>query len=36
MKIQVHTVFPFDEAKEVFRILEQGQPKGKIVLEIKS
>ena len=36
IKIHVDKVFPFDKAKEAFQLLEEGHPRGKVVLEIRS
>ncbi len=33
--IQVDRVFPLDEAVEAFRLLEEGHPRGKVVLEMR-
>ena len=35
IKIHVGNVFPLEKAKEAFRLLEEGHPRGKVVLEIK-
>lgn len=35
IKPQVDKVFPIDEIREAFRHLEQGHPRGKVVLRIK-
>ena len=35
MKPQIDKVFPLEEAKEAFRYLEEGHPRGKVVLKIK-
>lgn len=35
IKPQVDRVFPIDEAKEAFRHLEEGHPRGKVVLKIR-
>ena len=35
IKIHVEKAFPLDKAKEAFQLLEEGHPRGKVVLEIK-
>lgn len=35
IKVHVNRVFPQDQAKEAFKHLEEGHPRGKVVLEIK-
>lgn len=35
VKVQVDKVFPLEKAEEAFRVLEEGHPRGKVVLEIK-
>jgi alcohol dehydrogenase len=35
IKIHVDQVFPLEKAKEAFQLLEEGHPRGKVVLEVK-
>ena len=35
IKPQIDKVFPLEEAKEAFKHLEEGHPRGKVVLKIK-
>lgn len=35
LKIHVDKVFPLDKAKEAFQLLEEGHPRGKVVVEVK-
>lgn len=35
IKIHIHKVFPLEKAKEAFELIEKGQPRGKVILEIK-
>lgn len=35
IKVHVDRVFPLEEAKEAFKHLEEGHPRGKVVLKIK-
>ena len=35
IKVHVDKIFPLEKAKEAFQLLEEGHPRGKVVLEIK-
>ncbi len=35
IKIHVDKVFPLEKSTEAFQLLEEGHPRGKVVLEIK-
>ncbi len=35
VKVHIHKVFPLDQVKEAFELVENGRPRGKVVLQIK-
>jgi NADPH:quinone reductase-like Zn-dependent oxidoreductase len=35
IRIPIDKVFPLEKAKEAFQLLEEGHPRGKVVLEMK-